>query len=145
MMTSESELTSEMEIGGFEDLESYKISMTLAGQIFKCVRKFPDYERHTLFSQTLNSSRRVSAHIAEGWAKRRRETVLRRHLRDACGAANHVLVCLGLALNCGYIEKTEYDQLTRGYQELSKRIHRLHENYCIYSQLHSDWKGALTH
>ncbi len=52
------------------DLDVFKLSHSIAMDIFFQAKAFPKEERYWLTDQIICSSRSVSANIAEGWGKR---------------------------------------------------------------------------
>ena len=69
----------------FRELEVYKLSRELAGEIFQISKSFPKEETYSLTDQIRRSSRSIGAQIAEAWAKRRYEKHFISKLTDADG------------------------------------------------------------
>ena len=109
----------------FQDLEVYKEGFRLATDVFQLTRQFPKEELYALTTQMRNASRSIPANIAEGWGKRRYEMVFKRHLLDAMGSTNEMLVWLDMAFACTYITETTYQALSESYQVLARRLHQL--------------------
>src|SRR6266478_4333808 len=98
-------------IKGFKDLEVYQEGFNLAMSIFEISRVFPREELYALTTQMRNASRSVPANIAEGWAKRRYEAVFKRHLLDALGSTNEMLVWVDIAFECSYLNGETQEKL----------------------------------
>ena len=118
-----------MSIQNVRDLKVYARSFELAMTIFYTAKKFPDFERFSLTSQIIRSSRSISANIREGYAKRTYEQVFIRHLIDALGSCEETRCWLDFAHNCKYIEQDLYDELDNQYAELSSMIFVLQKNW----------------
>ena len=69
----------------FRDLEVYKLSRQLSGEIFEVTKKFPKEEMYSLTDQIRRSSRSVGTQIAEAWAKRKYEKHFISKLTEADG------------------------------------------------------------
>ena len=116
-------------IQSFEDLEVYQLGFELAMTIYSMTKNFPKEELYSLTTQMRNASRSVPANIAEGWAKREYTAVFKRHLLDALGSANEMLVWVDIALKCEYLKKEDSLELNENYRSLAKRLHQLHANW----------------
>ena len=109
----------------FQDLDVYREGFRLAMEIFKMTQAFPREELYALTTQMRNASRSVPANIAEGWAKRRHALIFKRHLVDALGSSNELLVWLDTALASGYVASAIHRELYDAYEVLAKRLYRL--------------------
>lgn len=58
-----------MNYKGYKDLECYKHTRKLRINISVLVKKFPQSEKFLLIAQILNSSRSITANIAEGYGR----------------------------------------------------------------------------
>ncbi|MEI6596139.1 MAG: four helix bundle protein [Bacteroidota bacterium] len=72
-------------VKSFRDLEVYKLSRQLSGEIFEVTKKFPKEEMYSLTDQIRRSSRSVGTQIAEAWAKRKYEKHFISKLTEADG------------------------------------------------------------
>jgi len=54
----------------FRELDTYKMAMEAAMEIFELTRRFPVEERYSMTDQIRRCSRSVCANIAEAWRKR---------------------------------------------------------------------------
>ena len=80
------------------------------------------------------ASRPVAANVVEGWAKRKYESVFKRHLLDSIGSCDEMRAWLDFALACRYIPFDEHKQLSDRYEELGKMLHGLFENWKTYKK-----------
>jgi four helix bundle protein len=72
--------------------------------------------------------------VVEGWAKRKYESVFKRHLLDSIGSCDETRALLDFALDCRYIPFDEHKKLSDRYQELGKMLHGLFENWKTYKK-----------
>lgn len=96
----------------------YQRSVELRQAVFEASRAWPKEERYALTDQARRSSRSVSANLAEAWAKRRYPKHFVAKLTDALGEAEETLVWLEVAEECGYLDATHRDNLTRSTRQL---------------------------
>ncbi len=61
------------------DLDVFKISHSIAMDIFLTAKSSAKEERYSLTDQVIRSSRSVAANIAEGWGKRIYENEFKKH------------------------------------------------------------------
>ncbi len=118
-----------MSIQSVKDLKIYNRSFELAMKVFEITRKFPDYEKFSMSSQILRSSRSVAANIREGYAKRTYQQVFIRHLVDALGSCEETRCWLDFAYNCRYMDAELHKELESHYSELSSMIFVLQKNW----------------
>ena len=107
---------------GHRDLKVFQLAYRLAMEIFHLSKRFPREEIYSLTDQIRRSSRSVAANLAEGFRKRRYPNMLVNKLTDCDGEATETQVWLDFALDCGYLSKENYDQLTSGYEEVGRRL-----------------------
>lgn len=107
---------------GHRDLKVFQLAYRLAMEIFHLTRQFPREELYSLTDQIRRSSRSVAANLAEGFRKRRYPNMLVNKLTDCDGEATETQVWLDFALDCGYMSKEKYDQLTAGYEEVGRML-----------------------
>jgi four helix bundle protein len=116
-------------IQSYKDLEVYKRSFKIAMDIFWITRKFPKEEIYSLTSQIVRSSRSISSNISEGWAKRTYESVFKQHLIHLLGSCTETETWLLFSLECGYINRERYAQLTDELDQIGRMINKLHQNW----------------
>ena len=105
-----------MVINEFRELRVYKQGLETAMGIFELTKAWPLEERYSLTDQIRRSSRPVCANIAEAWRKRRYPGHFVSKLSDAEAEASETQAWLDFALQCGYILKTDDDELNHGYE-----------------------------
>lgn len=105
----------------FQELEVYQKQREFSVRIFQLSLRFPAEERYSLTDQVRRSSRSIGAQIAEAWAKRRYPKHFVSKLTDADGEQLETQHWLGEALDCEYLEESEYREL----KDLCERIGRM--------------------
>lgn len=70
-------------IQSHDELDVYKMAFESAMRIFEISKRFPKEKTYSLTDQIRRSSRSVCANFAEGWRKRRYESVIINRLSDA--------------------------------------------------------------
>src|ERR1035441_7356718 len=83
---------------GHRDLKVYRLAYSLAMQIFKLSKSFPQDERYSLTSQIRRSSRSVAANLAEGFRKRQYPAMFSSKMADA--EATETGIWLDFARDC---------------------------------------------
>ncbi len=107
---------------GFQELVVYQKSRQLAQEIRALTASFPKEEKFSLTDQIRRSSRAVGANLAEAWAKRRYEKHFISKLTDSDGEQMETQHWLGVALDCGYLDKTTYEGLTAQCLEIGRML-----------------------
>ena len=106
----------------FRELEVYKLSRELAGEIFQISKSFPKEETYSLTNQIRRSSRSVGAQIAEAWAKRKYERHFISKLTDADGEQQETQHWLETAFDCKYIDKATLKSLLNKCESIGKML-----------------------
>lgn len=109
-------------VQSFRDLEVYKFSRLLSKEIFELTKSFPKEEMFSMTDQVRRSSRSIGAQIAEAWGKRRYEKHFVSKLTDADGEQLETQHWIELALDCGYLSKTQTDELLNRCFSIGKMI-----------------------
>jgi four helix bundle protein len=109
-------------VTNFRDLIVYKKAHKLAMKIFELSQKFPKEEKYSLTDQMRRSSRSVSSCIAESWAKRLYIRAFVSKLTDSLGEEFETEDWLDYSIDCKYITKEEYQEVTSEYQEVQKML-----------------------
>ena len=112
---------------GHRDLKVFQLAYSLAMQIFRDSRTFPQDERYSLTSQVRRSSRSVAANIAEGFRKRQYPSMFASKLADSDAEATETQVWLDFARDCGYLSVEHHDSLIARYEEVGRMIHGMIE------------------
>lgn len=105
-----------------KELEVHQLAFKSSMEIYNLTKAFPKDEIFALTSQVRNSSRSVSANLAEAFRKRRYEKAFVSKLSDSEGEAAETQVWLDYSLECGYITKTVYLKLFHDYDCILGKI-----------------------
>ncbi len=116
-------------IKSYNDLEVYKLSYSLAMDVFKVSKSFPKEELYSLTSQVVRSSRSISANIVEGWSKRYYENKFKVHLIDALGSTGETQNWISFAKDCGYLNSEEHLKLADQLDHVGRMLTKLHQNW----------------
>jgi len=111
-----------MKIRTHIDLEVYQIAFKAAMKIFDLTKSFPKEEKYSLTDQIRRASRSVCANIAEAFRKRRYERSFVAKLNDSEGEAGETQTWLEFSLNCGYINKDDYNFLLNEYENILGKL-----------------------
>jgi four helix bundle protein len=109
-------------IRSFGDLRAYQQARQETNPIFEITKAFPKDERFSFTDQIRRSSRAVKSMIAEAWAHRRYPASFISKLTDAIGEANETQSWLDDALDCGYIEASQRQDLDSAWQPIGGMI-----------------------
>ena len=109
-------------IRGFRELRVYQTARDASKRVFEISRRFPAEEKYSLTSQIRRASRSVGANIAEAWRKRRYPASFVAKLSDADAEAAEVRAWLDAALDCRYIDETEFKNLDNCYDHLGAQL-----------------------
>ncbi len=109
-------------VASFRDLVVYRKAREFSREIFLLTRSFPKEETYSLTDQVRRSSRAIGANLAEAWAKRRYEKHFISKLTDADGEQQETQHWIGIALDCGYINAVQAEQLVAKCQELGRLL-----------------------
>ena len=113
------------------ELEAFKMSYSLAMQIFKLTQSFPPEERYALTSQIRRSSRSVSLNLKEAWAKRRYEAHFISKLTDCDGENAETATSIDFARDCAYITPQTASDLL----ETNRQIGRLLTSFLFLASI----------
>jgi four helix bundle protein len=111
-----------MKIRTHKELEVYQLAFKTSIEIFQISKSFPKEEIFSLTSQIRNSSRSVSANIAEAFRKRRYEKAFISKLSDSEGEAAETQVWLDYSLECGYISTAQNLKLFNDYENIIGKL-----------------------
>lgn len=106
----------------FQDLIAYKKGFQLSMKIFHFSKSFPKEEQYSLTDQIRRSSRSVCANLAEAYRKRSYYKSYAYKLTDCDAENSETQVWLEFALECNYINKTIFDELTSDSEEVGKLL-----------------------
>jgi four helix bundle protein len=108
------------EIGGFRELEAWRISMDLVNEGYDLSAAFPTDERYGLTAQLRRSLVSVPSNIAEGHARRAPKATLN-HFSIALGSLAEAETQMELAIRRRYVNASE----TVRFEELLESSRRL--------------------
>ena len=109
----------------FRDLEVYQLARKEAKKIFDATRSFPNEEKYSLTDQIRRSSRAVNAMTAEAWARRRYQRAFVNKIDEALGEAMETQAWLDHALDCGYLDSREHNELDDAWQHIGAMLNRM--------------------
>ena len=107
---------------GYRDLKVYKLAYSLAMDIFEETKAFPSEEKFSLIDQIRKSSRSAVTNIAEAWKKRQYPKSFVSKIIDSASEAGEIEVWLDFSKDCKYLERSKYDQLMKGYDEVNRML-----------------------
>ena len=107
--------------GGFRDLEVWKQARLFRQHISEDCKEFPREEKYLLCAQLRDSSRSVTANMAEGYGRFNfQETT--QFFRQSRGSLNETLDHLITAYDEGYISKDKLTERELHYERVLKLI-----------------------
>lgn len=116
---------SESFVRSHRDLRVYKAARKNALRIAKLARKFPPFERYSLASQILRSSRSVYANLTEAWRKRRYKRAFIAKLSDSETEAAETQEWIDTALELGYVDAQTASEIHAEYELIIRSIVRM--------------------
>ena len=112
----------------FKELLAYQKAFSLAMEIYKLSKSFPNEEKYSLTDQIRRSSRSVCANMAEAYRKRRHVNHFISKLTDCDGENSETIVWLDFSLECSYISNEVHIDLTTKSKEIGKLINYMINN-----------------
>ena len=112
----------------FTDLLAFKKSFSLAMKIFELSKSFPKDEKYSLTDQIRRSSRSVSANISEAYRKRGYPKHFVSKLTDSDAENSETFTWLLFALECKYIDKLQFEDLSKENLEVGRLINYMINN-----------------
>lgn len=109
-------------IRSHEELEVYQLAFTLAMAIFRLTKRFPREEMYSLTDQIRRASRSVCTNITESWRRRRYIAAFVSKLNDSETEAAESQTWHRFALECQYLERSEYSELHAGYDKVLAKL-----------------------
>ena len=114
-------------IRSYKELRVYQAAIEAAMRIFELTKKFPTEERFSMVDQMRRASRSVCTNVGEAWRKRRYPAHFASKLSESEGEAEETRVWLELAFRCGYISKSEAEELDQTYDGIIAQLVRMIE------------------
>ena len=113
---------------GFEKLEVYVEARKLVGNVYRLSQQFPDSERFALSDQIHRAAISITSNIAEGTS--RSSIKDKAHFIEmSYGSLMEVLSQLQIALDLGYIQQSQYDELCAPIERLSYALYALRKSF----------------
>jgi four helix bundle protein len=109
-------------ISSYKELRVYQAAMDAAMRIFQISKCFPAEERFSLTDQIRRASRSVCSNIGESWRKRRYRAAFISKLSDSETEAEETRVWLEFSWRCGYISKSEAEDLDARYYHILSQL-----------------------
>lgn len=109
-------------ISSYKELRVYQAAMDAAMKIFQISKRFPPEERYSLTDQIRRASCSVCSNIGESWRKRRYRAAFISKLSDSETEAEETRVWLEFSWRCGYISKSEADDLDSRYDHIIAQL-----------------------
>ena len=109
-------------ISTYKELRVYQAAMDAAMRIFEISKQFPAEERYSLTDQIRRASRSVCSNIGESWRKRRYQAAFVSKLNDSETEAEETRVWLEISLRCGYISKSDADEVDCIYDRILAQL-----------------------
>ena len=107
-----------------EDLEVFKLSHSLALNVYKLTESFPQEERFGLISQMRRSAYSIPMNVIEG-SNRLNTGEYRRFVGIAKGSAGEISYQILLARDLGYVSEEIYSELRGKYEIVIKMLSNL--------------------
>ena len=109
----------------YRDLDIYKESKRLAIEIHKISLSLPKHEMYEEGSQIRRSSKSVTSMIVEGYGRGRYKADFIKYLVYSQSECDETIVHLDFLFETGSLnDKAKFDELSEGYDSLSKRINK---------------------
>jgi len=104
------------------EVDTYKLSVQAAMEIYELSKSFPEEEKYSLTDQIRKSSRSVSAQIAEGWRRRKYRGAFVNKMNEAEGEAAETQVWLEYSVKCKYMSREDGADLHKKYDEIIGKL-----------------------
>lgn len=112
-------------IRSYKELRVYQAAIDAAMRVFEITKRFLPEEKFSMVDQMRRASRSVCSNIDEAWRKRCYPAHFRSKLIDSEGEAEETRVWVELALRCGYISKTEANEIDQTYYGIPGQLFRM--------------------
>ena len=100
-----------------ENLEIFKLSMTLVTEVYKLAGQLPKKEMYGLHSQMTRSVTSIPLNIAEGSGKYRNDDFAR-FIRTAIGSLLETDTNLKISISLKYLNDSDYDRVDKVIEKL---------------------------
>ncbi|MEO8148187.1 MAG: four helix bundle protein [Bacteroidia bacterium] len=112
----------------FKNTTVYKLSFSLAMEIYEISKSFPKEEKYSLTDQIRRCTRSVSSSIAEAYRKRQYPAHFVSKISDADMENAETSVWLDFSLACTYIQKEIHGQLIAKNDEIGRLLNHMIQN-----------------
>ncbi|MEO1007645.1 MAG: four helix bundle protein [Planctomycetota bacterium] len=109
------------EIRSFEDLQAWKLSVSLTTRVYRATAAFPSDERFGLVSQMRRSAVAVPSNIAEGWGRGQTRDYAR-FIRVARGSAYELQTQLLISSELGFVAAVDFEDLMSDVQQVGRVV-----------------------
>lgn len=107
------------------DLIVWQRAVKSAVRVYQVTSAFSRHEMYGLTNQIRRSAVSIAANIAEGYG-RRRDGAFANHLGIALGSAAELDTHFQIALEIGYLSKSDHQELIAELTEITKMLHGLY-------------------
>jgi four helix bundle protein len=107
---------------GYRDLKVYRMSYSLAMDIFDETKSFPVEERYSLTDQIRRSSRSIAANLSEAWKRRLYRKMFVSRIIDSASEAGETEVWLDFSRDCGYLSEETHQRFMVEYDEVNRML-----------------------
>jgi len=106
----------------YQDLDIYKLSLSLAVEINSMTKDLPKNEFWETGSQIRRSAKSIPANIAEGYGRKRYKNEYIKFLVYTLSSGDETKVHLELLFKCGSIFEDKYNYFNNEYMKLGRMI-----------------------
>ena len=117
-----------MKTYGFEKLDVYMDARKFVGEIYRLSAQFPESERFALSSQIHRAAVSITSNIAEGTSRASNRDKAH-FIEISYGSLMEVLSQLQIALDLGYMQQHQYDELQPFVERLSFALFSLRRSF----------------
>jgi len=113
--------------GGFRNLDTWQLAMTLVERIYEATTKFPSEERYGLTSQVRRAAVSIPSNVAEGFCRRGTKPYAQ-HVAIALGSHGELETCLELGVRLKFLATADYAQLEKMLTSVGSLLSGLHRS-----------------
>ena len=113
--------------GGFRNLDTWQLAMTLVERIYQATATFPPEERYGLTSQVRRAAVSIPSNVAEGFCRRATKPYAQ-HVGIALGSHGEVETCLELAVRLKFLPPADYAPLEALLTSVGSLLSGLHRS-----------------
>jgi len=113
--------------GGYRNLDTWQLSMTLVERIYQATTNFPTEERYGLTSQLRRAAVSIPSNVAEGFCRRATKPYAQ-HVAIALGSHGELETCLELAVRLKFLAPADYAPLEAMQTSVGSLLSGLHRS-----------------